>query len=133
MQDNNATMDVYVALGNGMPPISGGCGRRPDEAMMAAEPINRFDILADAMGWDIPTRKIEYWIWEKLGKTNRMQWLENQVVESLKTESAPLDAMTPEEASWFLREIAARKIARAKRHEYDKRRENERQTMPNND
>ena len=103
MQDNNATLDFQIVLGNGMPPINGTCGLKPDEAMMASKPISRFDILADAMGWDIQTRKIEYWIWEKLGKTNRMHGREVEVVESLKTESAPLDAMTPEEASWFLR------------------------------
>jgi hypothetical protein len=122
MQDNNATLDFQIVLGNGMPPINGTCGMKPDEAMMASEPISRFDMLADAMGWDIETRKVEYWIWEKLGKTNRLQWLENQVVESMKTESAPMSAMTPEETSWFLREIAVRKIAREKRREYDKRR-----------
>ena len=100
----------------------------PDEALMHREPYSKFDILADKMGWYGKSRKDEEWIYSKLGTCSRMAWLENQVVESLKTESAPLRQMTPQETSWFLGEIARRKEARNKRREYEERKKQQEAT-----
>lgn len=115
MQDNNGTREIYVRTGDWMPAVVGSCGLHPDEAAMRREPVSRFDMIADEMGWDCATRKLEYWIYERIGAVARLGWLRNQVEESLKTDSAPLGEMTPEEQSWFLREISARKKASAKR------------------
>lgn len=122
MQDNNGTLEIYIRIGDWMPSVVGSCGLHPDEAVMHSEPVSRFDMIADEMGWDGATRKVEHWLFERVGTTKRLQWLENQVVESLKTESAPLGQMTPQEQKWFLREIRVRKNNRARRRKYDKRR-----------
>lgn len=96
---------------------------------MRSEPVSRFDMIADEMGWDGATRKVEHWLFERVGTTKRLQWLENQVVESLKTESAPLEQMTPQEQNWFLREISVRKKKRAKRREAENRKKQREATI----
>lgn len=117
LQDNNGTVSVTIPIAAGFPPLYGSCGLPPDDALMAKEPINVFDRIADEMGWDIPTRRVEYSIYLLIGKTHRMSWLNNQVSESLRTNSAPLSKMTAEETSWFLRELKARKDDKKKRLE----------------
>jgi hypothetical protein len=117
MQDNNGTVDICIRVGDWMPAVVGSCGPHPDAAAMLREPLNRFDMIADEMGWDGTTRKTERWLFERVKTATRLTWLENQVVESLKTESAPLGQMTPQEQAWFVREISARKYERAQRRE----------------
>lgn len=129
MQDNNGTVEISIRIGDWMPSVVGSCGPHPDNAAMRSEPVSRFDMIADEMGWDGATRKVEHWLFERVGTTKRLQWLENQVVESLKTESAPLEQMTPQEQNWFLREISVRKKKRAKRREAENRKKQREATI----
>jgi len=129
MQDNNGTVEIYIRIGDWMPSVVGSCGPHPDDAAMQSEPVSRFDMIADEMGWDGATRKVEHWLFERVGTTKRLQWLENQVVESLKTESAPLGQMTPKEQAWFVKQIRLRKIKRAKYREYEKRKKQQEATI----
>lgn len=112
LQDNNSTLNFAVSLSSHIPAPMGTCGLRPDESLMAREPLSFFDMMADQSGWDIPTR---IFIMQRIAKANRIQWLENQIIETLKTGSAPISIMTKAEKNWFLRELSIRKTIRESR------------------
>lgn len=83
----------------------GTCGPAPDVALMLKEPFNRFDLFADARGWDCAERKFQLWLAARLSRANRFQQLRDQVNESRRTHTAPFGSMTQSEQKWFLAEI----------------------------
>ncbi len=119
MEDRNATVNFSVELGDWMSPVVGTCGARPDEELMAGELPDKFDQYADKMGWDGTTRKIERWITDRIGASNRTALLEVQANESMRTGSAPLESMTKSERTLFLKLIEQKKASRERRRLYE--------------
>jgi len=105
MADLNGTKNFKLSVDYEALACHGTCGLRPDEAMMQKEKVNRFDLLADKMNWSPSERKNQMWLSNLLGKVARVQWLADQLHETLITGSAPMDDMTPAEQKRFLQMI----------------------------
>ena len=123
--DLNGTKDFRMDVDDSAPPCHGGCGLRPDEALMRKEGRDPFDEIADRENWDSKRRRLELWIDDLKHKVSRIHWLEEQVHETMITGTAPMNMMTQDEQKKFLHRIQMAKHRqssyRQKRDEYRER------------
>lgn len=108
LRDNNATKPFVIRLGTWAEAATGGCGPRPDVAAMANEAFSKADIEADARGLFGNARLQFNELFALVQNANRIMWLQNQVLESLKTGTAPFDLMSSDEQRWFLKQFNSR-------------------------
>lgn len=117
--DLNGTKNFKMDVDDSAPVCHGSCGLRPDEALMHKEGRDPFDEKADQMNWTLKQRQTELWLETLRHKVSRIQWLDDQVHESLITGTAPMAMMTQAEQKRFLELMAAAK----RRRTYEQNRE----------
>jgi hypothetical protein len=98
--------------------------------MMASEPVSRFDILADQMGWFGEERKEMERRELLLDKCRRINWLEEELVHSLNAGYGIPEGLNPTEFLWFNKELQkrrdGRKASRLRAQQYEQRMDAER-------
>lgn len=118
--DLNGTKDFKMTVDDCCDRCYGSCGLPPDAALMQKEGTDPFDLRADQNNWTPAQRKIELWVNDRISTANRIQWLNDQVHESLITGQAPLNLMTQKEQGvflWLLREARLKRKVRAERQQ----------------
>lgn len=119
MRDNNGTIDVNIRLDDSIE-LSGSVGPRPDIAAMLSEPRNIIDEEADRSGWEGHKRKLAHWLSCQQAKLARPQWIEDQITESLRTNSIPWHLLANHEKKAFKIKFQARKKASIRNREIRK-------------
>ena len=116
--DSNGTKDFSVVVDNGMCQCNGSCGPPPDVALMLKEGNDPFDEHADKMNWTMQQRQTEAWLSDRLNAVIRLQWIEDQVWETLRTGTAPFNFMSEHEQVLFMDKLRKAKINRIRTQAY---------------
>jgi len=81
--------------------------------LMGKEYPDWMDELADVRGLHGKDRLAWMALQDRLEKIERIEFIEHQVRESLKTNSAPIHEMLPNEVKRFLREVQRRRAGKS--------------------
>lgn len=124
--DLNGTKDFKMTVDDCRERCYGSCGLPPDMALMQKEGSDPFDERADRHGWTPAQRKLELWFNDRLRVVSRIQWIEDQVNETMLTGKIDLDQMSPKEQGIFLHKLS---VVKERRKAGDERRAHIRQYM----